>query len=75
MTGYKVPAAIRGEVNPADLGTVPFEFAAGVVEPKDETEAAVLAWAATNGLVEPVAAKPAQKPKAAKPETPSEDKE
>lgn len=75
MTGYNVPAAVRGEVNLPDHGTVAFEWAAGHREPKDEVEAAVLEWAAATGLVEPVAAKPAVKAKAAKPEPASEDKE
>lgn len=74
MTGYHVPVAMRGEVNLQDLGSVAYEFDAGVVAPKDATEAAVLEALAVNGLVSLAeAAKPA-KPKPAKTE-PETDKE
>lgn len=70
MTGYNVPVAMRGEITLADLGQITYDFDAGVIDPKDETEAAVLAALAQNGLIELAASKP--KGKAAKSEATSE---
>lgn len=62
MTAYSVPTAMTGETGIEGFGTVPFSFDAGVVEPADDREAAVLAQLAQNGLVEPATAKKAAKP-------------
>lgn len=72
MTGYKITSAMHGEISIEGHGTVAYEFDAGTVTPKDDTEAAVLEVLAANGVVE-IADKPA-KPKPAKPE-PVTDKE
>lgn len=57
MSAYQISEPLRGETHLEGFGRVEFEYAAGVVEPADEKEAALLELLLTNDLVSLPAAK------------------
>lgn len=70
---YNFVSAVRGETNVPDLGTLAFDYKAGVVTPKNVDEQNLLETLVTMGLADRNTTKSAAKSTAAK--TPVEPKE
>lgn len=51
MSAYQISEPMRGETHLEGFGRVEFDYAAGVVEPADDKEAALLELLLTNGAV------------------------